>query len=96
MAGKPLMDEPVGGNSTVRVPVNLACGSEFLSLLGYLLCSALTACSRLYILHTLCLSLLLASQSSICELVSWTARDDYRPMCRYASVTIKSYNKVYH
>jgi len=82
MAGKPLMDEPVGGNSTVRVPVNLACGSEFLSLLGYLFCSALTACSRLYILHTLCLSLLLASQSSSWELVSWTARDDYRPMCR--------------
>jgi len=49
IAGRPFIDEPVGGNSSARVPVNLVGESEFLSLLGYLLCSALTACSRLFI-----------------------------------------------
>ena len=33
IAGKPFMDEPVGGNSSARVPVNLASGSKFLSRL---------------------------------------------------------------
>ena len=46
IAGKPFMDEPVGGNSSARVPVNLVGVGEFLSLLGYLLCSALTSPDR--------------------------------------------------
>jgi len=29
------MDQPVGGNSSARVPVNLACGNEFLSSGGF-------------------------------------------------------------
>ena len=40
IAGKPFMDEPVGGNSSARVPVNLVGVGEFL------LCSALTSPDR--------------------------------------------------
>ena len=62
--------------SSAHGPRNWACRSEYLSLLGSLwwVCADGLVPS-LYILRALCLSLLVARQSSTCELVSKTARD---------------------
>ena len=69
----------VGWNSSARVPVDWACGSEYISLLGYLLCSVL-ACWRLvhvslYTVYAVLVVVSSLSQSSGNELVSWTVRD---------------------